>query len=188
MPAAARRPAAGHSSPRAATAIRAPAAADPPRPPPAPSCMLHSRLPGGDVKTTSRPRTFRRRRMCKTPYTPQNLKPLAPAAAARIADGFPLSAVGRPRRHGLRSRCFTASQRQDASLHGPFPSADARQNRDECPCACLCPTVPARPHACLSENRFHKRKRPPSSKRAPQTSAGGKTRPLSGMSIAVCPL
>ena len=74
-------------------------------------------------------------------------------------------------------RC-TASQRQAASLHGPFPSADARQKRDECPCACLCPTVPARPHACLSENRFHKRKLPPSSKRAPQTSAGGKA-PLS---------
>ena len=73
---------------------------------------------------------------------------------------------------------FYGFQRQAASLHGPFPSADARQNRDEYPCACLCPTVPARPYACLSENRFHKRKRPPSSKRAPQTSAGGKA-PLS---------
>ena len=32
---------------------------------------------------------------------------------------------------------FYGFQRQAASLHGPFPSADARQNRDEYPCACL---------------------------------------------------
>ena len=49
---------------------------------------------------------------------------------------------------------FYGFPRQAASLRRPFPSADARQKRDECPCACLCPTVPARPHACLSENRL----------------------------------
>lgn len=123
-------------------------------------------------------RVFNRRRTSKAPYARHSFTPSTPPAAARIADGFPLSAVGRPRRHGLRSRCFTASQRQAASLHGPFPSVNARQNRDEYPCACLCPAVPARPHACLSENRFHKRKCSASSERAPQTSAGGKA-PLS---------
>lgn len=112
-------------------------------------------------------RIFNRRRTSKAPYARHSFTPSTPPAAARIADGFPLSAVGRPRRHGLRSRCFTASKGKPLHFTARSHPADARQNRDEYPCACLCPTVPARPYACLSENRFHKRKRPPSSKRAP---------------------
>ena len=55
-------------------------------------------------------RIFNRRRTSKAPYARHSFTPSTPPAAARIADGFPLSAVGRPRRHGLRSRCFTASK------------------------------------------------------------------------------
>lgn len=138
-------------------------------------------------KTTSRPRTFRRRRMYKTPYTPQNLKPLASAAAARIPGGSLLSTAD-----SSAAACVPGVLRlsvsERASLLRPLPSAAARQNRAVrrrgSPSACApaftrpFPFPPAHTPVC-PKTAFISANAPPSSKRAPQTNAGGKTCSLS---------